>query len=228
MTRPVIAPELILAWNCKVGRRRSFRAELDRLPDAAIYAFNEADGHYGDLADWAASRNLRRVHAVGGIAVFLAPGVRLIASRVELVEAKWRGPKGKLFRSRPIAWVLVEINGCPLFVPVQHAPWNPIKNAIAWKAYQAKLAQVLTWYPYADALLVGDTNQRWITRAVVSLRRTAARVRGRLVATGAPLDYGVFRPGTTQRWTVVGRRGSRLRSDHHVVTFDLTPRGTAA
>lgn len=227
MPRPAITPRVV-GWNCKVGRRRNFRDELDELPVADVYAFNEADGHYGDLRRWAGSRDLHEVHSVGGIAVYISRRTKLIASRVELVKSRWHGPKGKLFRDRPIAWVLVEILGLPLFVPVQHGPWNPVRNAVAWAAYQRKLAQVGTWYPYADMLLVGDGNQRWSARALVSIRRTAARFRGRYVPTGAALDYGVFRSGTTQRWKVTGAKGPRLGSDHPVTTYTLSLIGAAA
>lgn len=220
-------PASVLAWNCKVGRRKGFRAELDRLPRVSVYVFNEADGHWGDLADWAAERDLRRAQASGGVAIYVSKRAKVVESRVEIVAARWRGPKGKLFRERPIVWALVKIDGRALFVVAQHAPWNPVRNAVAWRAYQLKLRQIGTWFPYADMLLVGDANMSWEKRAAWSVRSTVRRFRGRYVPTGAPIDYAAFRPGTSGQWTVRGSLGVRLGSDHPFTLYRLANRSAA-
>ena len=221
--RPVV-PAVALAWNCKVGRRKSFPAELDSLPLASVAAFNEADGHWADLADWAKERGMRRVAADGGVGLYVGKRVEVVEFRVEHVEARWRGPKGKLFVSRPIIWALLRIDGRALFVVVQHAPWNPIKNAVAWRAYQAKLRQVGTWFPFADMLLVGDANQSWAKRTAWSIRATVRKFRGRQVTTGASVDYAAFRPGENGQWRVRGVLGKRLGSDHPYTAYRLINR----
>ncbi|QSR25513.1 hypothetical protein CFH99_07735 [Nocardioides aromaticivorans] len=226
MSRPVL-PASVLAWNCKVGRRKGFRTELDRLPRVSVYVFNEADGHWADLADWATDRGLTRVAADGGVGIYVSKRVEVVSFRVETVTARWRGPKGKLFRERPIIWALLRIDGRALFVVAQHAPWNPVRNAVAWRAYQKKLRQVGTWFPFADMLLVGDANMSWAKRAAWSVRSTVRRIRGRVVTTGASVDYAAFRPGTSPQWTVRGSLGVRLGSDHPFTQYRLVNRSAA-
>lgn len=225
MVRPLL-PANVVAWNCKVGRRKSFRSELDRLPAASVYAFNEADGHYADLADWAEDKGLRRLEASGGIALFVGQRVEVIASGVDVVKARWVGPKGKRFRSRPIVWGLLKIDDRGLYLEVQHAPWNPVKNSRAWRAYQQRLRDLGEWFPSVDLLIVGDTNQSWAKRVAWAIRGTANKIRGRYVPTGSSIDFGIFRPGKKPLWDVKGIEGAELGSDHAYVTYRLTPRST--
>lgn len=218
--RPLL-PVAVLAWNVRVGRRKGFSAELRRLPWASVYAFNEADGHWSDLADWAKERDLRRVEASGGVALYVGKRVQIEGSGVKHVNARWFGPKGKRFNTRPIVWALLRVDGRPLFVVVQHAPWNPVKNAVAWKAYQQQLRRMGTWFPSVDMLLIGDANQSWAKRVAWAIRGTANKIRGRYVPTGASVDYGIFRPGKNGWATVRGALGVRHGSDHAYTMYRL-------
>lgn len=217
----------VVAWNCKVGRRKSFRSELDRLPTAVVYAFNEADGHYDVLADWAEDESLRRVQASGGVALYVSRRVEVIASGVDTVRARWVGPKGKVFRSRPIVWALLKVDGRGLYLEVQHGPWNPVKNAAAWRAYQQRLRALGAWFPSVDLLIVGDPNMSWAKRVAWAIRGTANKIRARYVPTGAVIDFGIFRPGNKPQWDVKGIEGDEMGSDHPFVLYRLTPKGTS-
>lgn len=222
MTRPIL-PFAVLAWNCKVGRRKSFDTELDRLPPHSIYAFNEAvgRGREAQLADWARERKLRRIESSGGVMLYVGPRVVDVGSGVEHVNARWLGPKGKRFNTRPIIWAMLRVDNRPLYVVVQHAPWNPVKNGVAWRAYQKRLRRMGTWFPSVDMLLIGDANQSWAKRVAWAIRGTANKIRGRYVPTGAAVDYAVFRPGDPGEFLVKGALGARLGSDHKYTSYRL-------
>lgn len=219
----------VVAWNPKVGHRRTFRNELASLPPASAYAFNECGGHWDDLDHWARRQGSTVLTGTGDIgsnsALILGPDVKVIRWGVEIVDVPWRGPKGKRIEGRSIVWALVEIDGVPLFLVVDHGPWNPVLNWRAWRAYQQRLRRMGTWFPSVDLLLVGDHNQPWSTRIAWAIRGTANKIRARYIASGSPLDYGIFRSGTKPRWLrVTARKGVRLFSDHAYIVYRLVTR----
>lgn len=228
----------VVAWNLNNGDRPSFPNELASLPEAVAYAFSETAGHNNDLDRWAKRKGLRCITGVGDIGsnvqLYLdADRVSLVPTDdpdhygVEIVHVTWRGPKGKPIAGRSFVWALVEVDGVPLLLVAVHGPWNPVKNFRAWRAYWRAVRRLARHFPSVDMLLVGDLNQSFAKRVAWSIRRTAWRLRARVVPTALPVDYGLFRPRRRSRWTVTARKGARMLSDHAYVLYRLVKREAA-
>lgn len=219
----------VVAWNLKVGRRVTFPNELASLPHASVYAFNECGGHWDDLDRWSNDAGLAIITSVGDVgsnsALFLsAKRVEIVNGGVEIVDVEFRGPKGKRIPGRSIVWALVRVDDVPLFLVLDHGPWNPVLNFRAWRAYQQRLRRMGTWFPSVDMLLVGDHNQSHATRAAWAIRGTANAIRARLVPGGGSVDFAIHRPGRFKRWAVTTIKGARMFSDHAYYLYRLVSR----
>lgn len=225
----------VVAWNLGNGDRATFPNELASLPEAVAYAFNELAGHLVDLDRWADRRHLLAVvnpalvdgtrDVVRNTQLYVDPAhVKILRYGVEVVEVPWRGPKGKRIAGRSIVWAHVEIDGVKIVLVAVHAPWGPLVNRKAWRAYQETLRRIGGWFPSDDMLILGDQNQSWAARTAFAIRGTANVIRARLVPGGGTVDFGLFRPGRVRRWSVSARKGLRLFSDHAYIVYRLVAR----
>lgn len=222
----------VVVWNCKVGDRDHFPAELDTLRGKKVIGLLETGGHRGDIYRWAARHGYTTIVTgegdVGASSMLLIhKTVAVQHSGVLVSRVKWKGPKGKTIEGRAFPWARVVLDGRVLDVVVVHMPWNPARNLRAWISCSSMIRRFATSHPSVDQLYLGDFNQRTSVRVLWSIWRTARRIGGRIIATGAPLDYGILRPakrpaGRPVRPVVVtGHKGAQLDSDHHVVTYEI-------
>lgn len=222
----------IAVWNCKVGDREHFVRELDTLRGKKVIGLLETGGHRGDIHRWAARHGYTKIVTgegdVGASSMLLIhKSIAVQHSGVLVSRVKWKGPKGKTIDGRAFPWARIVLDGRVLDVVVVHMPWNPMRNVRAWISCSSLIRKFAFSHPGADQLYVGDFNQRTSVRSLWSIWRTVRRIGGRIVATGAALDYAILRPakrpaGRPVRPVVVsGHKGARLGSDHHVVTYEI-------
>lgn len=220
----------VVAWNMKVGRREGVPAALAALGDPIVLGLMETAGHRGDIARHAASHGYSIVTGSGDVGassqLLVKHGSGVVSTGVVTVPTVWRGPKGRRIGGRAFPWVKLHINGRPTLVILAHMPWNPVRNPRAWIACTKTLRRLVTINPAWDVLIVGDLNQGARVRLPWSILGTANKVGGRIVATGAGLDYGIFRRATTGRWrprpiATTGKRGPAHGSDHPSITYRI-------
>lgn len=222
----------VVAWNCKVGSRPHFDAELETLAGRRVIGLMETGGHRDDIRKFAIKHGYSIVSGSGDTGASSQLLVKhrsgVVASGVVTIGTPWRGPKGKRIDGRAFPWVKLDVDGRKTLVILVHMPWGPTKpsNVRAWVACSRVLRRLAKINPGWDVLIVGDLNQPASSRLPYSILGTANKIGGRIVSTGAPLDYAIYRRSTTPRPSgrpVVarGRKGSKLGSDHPVVTYSI-------
>lgn len=218
----------VTVWNCKVGTRSTFTAELNALGKPPVIALMETIGHQRLIRAWAEKNGYQITQGTAdrGASMILTRGnVELLGDGVLTVTTPWRGPKGKKIRGRVLPWVKVRIEGRLLTVLLVHMPWGPIVNRAATRDVMEAVRGYAKRNTGGDLLIPGDWNRKASSRAAYSPLGTAHVIDGWIVATGTSIDYGIFRPGRAptqlaRPQRVTGRKGTRLRSDHYVTTYD--------
>lgn len=216
----------VVAWNVKVGDRDDFLAELRALGTPPVIGLMETPGHRDDIRTWA-RRSGYVVHSDTWDSILLVRNdVELVERGALVVRTRWRGPKGKRIDGRVFPWVRIKLDGRVLDVLLVHMPWNPVRNWRAWIACTRAVRRFARNHPGADLLVVGDLNQRASARGPGSIYATSKAIRGRIIPTGALLDYAIYRPaspaGRFRPAAVSGRKGARMGSDHPVAAYNLT------
>ncbi len=216
----------VVVWNAKVGDRPGFLNELNALGRPAVIGLLEAPGHKADVMLWADKHSYDVRRPALDSLLLVRDDVEVLATGTITVTTPWRGPKGKRIAGRVFPWAKVIVDGRVLVVLLVHMPWNPVRNARAWVACSRAIRKFAIDNPGTDMLIAGDLNQRASVRSPYSIRGTANKIGGRIVGTGALVDYAIFRPGirpagtTTRPATVSGRKGARMGSDHPVVAYN--------
>lgn len=221
----------VVAWNVKVGDRRSFLDEMRALGTPPVIGLMETPGHKVDIRTWARRAGYVVHRTALDSQLLVRNDVELIGRGTITVTTPWRGPKGKRIAGRVFPWVRVRVDGVDLVVLLVHMPWNPIRNARAWIACARAVRRFAAEHPGINLLVVGDLNQRANVRRPYSMRGTANKIGGQIIATGALLDYAIYRPArsdakVTRPRGVSGRKGARMGSDHPVVAYNITQKGT--
>lgn len=222
----------VVSWNCKVGNRANFKAELDTFLGKAVIGLMETGGHRNDINHWAKEHGYSVFSGVGEIGassqLLVKHRSNVIDHGVVTIKTPWRGPKGKWIRGRAFPWVKMVIDGQKTLLILAHMPWSPTKptNIRAWVTCSRVLRRLAAINPDWNVLIMGDLNQPATSRLPYSILGTANKIEGRIVPTGAPLDYAIFRRSTSPRppgrpLLAHGRKGTRLGSDHHVVTYSI-------
>lgn len=222
----------VVSWNCKVGSRAHFDAELDALDGKTVIGLMETGGHRSDITAWAREHGYSIFSGTGETGassqLLVKHRSQVSAHGVVTIKTPWRGPKGKRINGRAFPWAKLVLDGRPTLVILVHMPWGPTKpaNVRAWVMCSRVLRRLARINPGWDVLIVGDLNQSASSRLPYSILGTANKIGGRIVTTGAPLDYGIYRPAKSARLAarpvvVRGRRGERMGSDHPVICYSI-------
>lgn len=228
---------LVVAWNTRARDNEPFAANLVRASrngTVPVVGLMEVNGNRGPIRPFAKAHGYAIVTGegeIGGSSQLLVKTseARIINSGVIQIGTPWWGPKGKRIDGRAFPWASVEFDdGRELLVILAHLIWGPfrIRN---WPAHVAELRALRRFIEARDGidiLLAGDLNQAASRRGPGSMRAFARQIDGRIVHTGASVDYGIYRPAP--RPLAIGRPvvidgdvGSRFGSDHPSAYYEI-------
>lgn len=225
--RPFPTAERI-AWNMKVGSRDGVDDALDALAasGARLIGLMECLGHWKVIRRWATANGWSVITGVGdpgsSSAYLVRHGSGHHSGGVIVVKTRWRGPKGKRIAGRPIVWEKSTDDGRQTLDVLVHGVWNPVLNVLAKRRIAEEIRRLADRNPGWDLYVRGDFNERVDSRRPFSPLGTANKIGARIIASGAPLDYVMFRPAPKPVGQMIRRKvpkpvavkGPKYGSDH--------------
>lgn len=226
----------IAVWNGKVGDRPTFAAELEAVGTGKrIIGLMETGGHRGVIREFAGDLGYSIFTGKGDVGASSQLLVKhhsgVTGHGLIRVDTRWYGPQGKPIDGRAFPWVRYVDDGRPTMFILPHMPWGPTKlrNRAAWRECNLALrhyAEVSLGY---DLLIAGDFNQKITEDRGYSIKATANVIGAQVIRTGAPLDFGLWRPASRPRAEAAARpvpvvtavKGDDYESDHHAIGYRI-------
>lgn len=227
---------LAVAWNTRARDNEPFPANLVRASRSGtvpIFGLMEVNGNRGPIRPFTKAHGYEIVTGdgeIGGSSQLLikTSEAKVLNAGVVQIGTPWWGPKGKRIDGRAFPWASVDLDDRELLVILAHLIWGPfhVRNWPAHVAELRALRRFITARHGIDILLMGDLNQRADRRGLGSMRAFARQIDGRIVHTGASVDYGIYRPAprphAIRRPVVVnGDVGSKFGSDHPSAVYAI-------
>jgi hypothetical protein len=228
---------LACAWNTRARDNEPFGVNLVRASrngTVPLFGVMEVNGNRTPIRRFAKTYGYDIVTGegeIGGSSQLLVKtdAARIINSGVIQINTPWWGPKGKRINGRAFPWAAVELDdGREVLVILAHLIWGPfrVRN---WPAHVAELRALRRFIQARhgiDTLIMGDLNQPASRRGLGSMQAFARQIGGRIIHTGASVDYGIFRPAPRPhrlgRPVVIdGDVGSKFGSDHPSAYYSI-------
>ena len=220
---------LAVAWNTRARDNENLDANLVRVSrngTVPIVGTMEVNGNRAPIGRFAKIHGYDVVTGEGergGSAQLLIKSdvARILNSGVIEIGTDWFGPKGGRIDGRAFPWAAVDLDNRELLVILTHLIWGPyrVRN---WPAHVAELRALRRFIMARhgiDILMIGDLNQPASRRGLGSMQAFARQIDGRIIHTGASVDYGIFRPAPRPQHlgrpvVINGDVGSKFGSDH--------------